>query len=124
MDMVWQNIQVNERINRCPLAFFYNILYHIICVENNQHLKASTSRRRLFLHQLSEKVTKPEIEVRANYSRIPRVFSTCNAIETIYGPMRELDAAVEVEVERDSTGWKFLHMLPTSTNKKSLNNMQ
>ena len=55
----------------------------------------------MFLHQLSEQLVKPEIEVRANNSRISRIFSTRNAIEAINGgPLRIMDATVGGEEER------------------------
>ena len=78
---------------------------YIIYVENNQYLKSLTSQRILFLHQLSEQLTKAKIEVRANNKRISSVFSTRNAIEAIYGgPIRVMDAGGGSEAERDSTG--------------------
>lgn len=111
MDKCLAEYSTKRRTNRWPLAFFYNILdvaafaAYIIYVEKNPHLKASTNRRRMFLHQLSEQLAKPEIEVRANNSRISRIFSTRNAIEAIIGgPLRIMDAAVGGEEERDSTG--------------------
>ena len=111
MDKCLAEYSSKRRTNRWPLAFCYNILdvaafaAYIIYVENNQHLKSSTSRRRLFLHQLSEQLTKAEIEVRANNKRIFSEFSTRNAIEAIYGgPIRVMDAGGGSEAERDSTG--------------------
>ena len=90
---------------------------YIIYLENNQHLKASTSRRRLFLHQLSEQLTKSEIEVRLNDSPDIQsiLYTQCN-----WSNILRAYAGVGDEAERDSTGRKLLHMLQTSTNKKSI----
>ncbi|XP_039967527.1 uncharacterized protein LOC120779395, partial [Bactrocera tryoni] len=111
MDMCLSEYSTKRRTNRWPLAFFYNIAdvaafaAYIIYVDNNTHLKSYTSRRRMFLHQLSEQLCKPEIKRRANNSRISRVFSTRNAIEAMIDrPIRVVDAGAHEAEERDSTG--------------------
>lgn len=111
MDKCLSEFSTKRRTNRWPLAFFYNIVdvaafaAYVIYIDNNSYLKASTSRRRMFLHQLSEQLCKPEMEGRANNSRISRVFSTRNAIEALKGgPIRVVDAESHGAEERDSTG--------------------
>ena len=68
-------------------------------------LKKKTNKRRIFLHRLSEELTKAFIEDRSSNKQIMRHHSTKNAIEDVLGVEFASAPVVEKEtVTRDSSG--------------------